>query len=158
MPQKTPTRTPTVEALVRGTPEEIEHLKLHMDVTLVVAAPNGAFATELSGPSLIRQLAKTLGQDKRKEPDWDGLTQQQKIGLLSTASGNARFVVTGLAPTEDLAKFAEDHPELIKNLFPRYAQDSTRCQLGLLEGCDTNGTVEAHLPSSEIYACIKCLA
>ena len=67
-------------------------------------------------------------------------------------------MVTGLAPAQELARYAHANPELIAKLFPRYADDSTRCQLGLLEGCDTNGRVETHLPSGDLYACIKCVA
>ena len=37
-------------------------------------------------------------------------------------------------------------------------QDDTQCELGMLEGCDTGGRVQFHLPEPNLYVCLKCLA
>ena len=36
--------------------------------------------------------------------------------------------------------------------------DETQCELGMLEGCDTGGRVQFHLPEPNLYVCLRCLA
>ncbi len=155
------TPRPTLhEALITGTPEELQKAAeaTGRPMQYVVSAPNGAFVTDLDGPGILKQLAKALGQDRRPAPAWDGLSREEKTALLKTGAGSTVFIKTGFAPRPKLCRMAAAMPEMVARIFPRYEHDSKECQLANIEGCDGTGTIQAHLPTADLYACLKCVA
>ena len=148
------------EALITGTVEDLKTAAAATGrpIRHVVSHPNGAFATDLHGPSLLKQLAKAIGQDQRPAPSWDDLTREEKDTMLRAGAGSMGFIQTGLVPRATLCQAAAGQPAMVKRLFPKYARDSQECQLGLLEGCGGTGKVECHIPSGDLYSCAKCTA
>ena len=148
------------EAVITGTIEQLEAAAALTGRPLqhLVSAPNGAFATDAHGPGLLKLLSKTLGQDHRHKPEWDALERAEKTALLRKAAGIPSFTQTGLVPRQNMREFAAEMPETVDRLYPEYRVDSLQCQLGMLEGCDTTGQVEAHIPEADLYACLKCLS
>ena len=148
------------EAIITGTEAQIEAAAKAAGCAPAYAASgtDGRFVTGRQGHQILNMLAQALGQQYRPAPKWDSLTRDEQTALLQTAAGDKEFARTGMIPEGRLTVLSAQYPDMINRIFPKYRRDSRLCQLGLLEGCDSAGAVELHVPGAALYACVKCWA